>query len=94
MVFGNFCTVLLYHAELKLFRVNLLPGYIGIDVFVISGYLIGKIVLRELRTRHPSHFWVSISESSTHTTNSCCCYDDDDTLCLDLSNSTRFAGIL
>lgn len=39
--------VILYHAEFKVFR----GGFLGVDVFfVISGYLITSIILRELQT--------------------------------------------
>lgn len=42
--------VIFYHAELSLFGSNFLPGgFIGVDIFfVISGYLITSLILKEL----------------------------------------------
>ena len=42
--------VVIYHAGFELFGAKLLPGgFLGVDVFfVISGYLIGAIVLKEI----------------------------------------------
>ena len=42
--------VVVYHAQLTISGVSLLPGgFVGVDVFfVISGYLITSIILREL----------------------------------------------
>jgi peptidoglycan/LPS O-acetylase OafA/YrhL len=44
--------VIFYHAELSLFGSNFLPGgFIGVDIFfVISGYLITSLILKELFT--------------------------------------------
>lgn len=46
-------SVLLYHADLKVAGKGLLPGgFLGVDVFfVISGYLIAALLLKELQAR-------------------------------------------
>ena len=43
-------SVVLYHAQFTLFSKKILPGgFIGVDIFfVISGYLITSIILKEL----------------------------------------------
>ena len=38
--------VIFYHAGFDLFR----GGFVGVDVFVISGYLITSIIMEELQT--------------------------------------------
>ena len=49
--------VILYHAEISLFNFQLFKGgFIGVDIFfVISGYLITSIILKELSTTDHSH---------------------------------------
>lgn len=46
-------SVILYHAQMVLFGIDWFEGgYIGVDIFfVISGYLITRIILSELQTR-------------------------------------------
>lgn len=41
--------IIIYHANLYFYDLKIFPGgYIGVDVFfVISGYLIGKILINE-----------------------------------------------
>ena len=43
--------VIFYHAELEVFNQSLFTGgFLGVDIFfVISGYLISKIILNEVR---------------------------------------------
>lgn len=43
-------SVIIYHAKITIFGEELLPGgYLGVDIFfIISGYLISKIILNEL----------------------------------------------
>ena len=44
--------VILYHANIHILNNKLLPGgFLGVDIFfVISGYLISKIILNEIET--------------------------------------------
>ena len=50
--------VIIYHARLNFNGYNLLQGgFIGVDIFfVISGYLIGSIILKELITKNTFSF--------------------------------------
>ena len=42
-------SVLIYHSNLSIFEVQLSGGYLGVDIFfVISGYLISKMIFKEL----------------------------------------------
>ena len=49
---GIVVAVILYHAQIKIFDLQPFKGgFIGVDIFfVISGYLITSIILRELET--------------------------------------------
>ena len=41
--------VILYHAQIKIFgHQTFKGGFIGVDIFVISGYLITSIILKEV----------------------------------------------
>jgi len=44
-------SVIFYHAKLSIYNINIFPGgFIGVDIFfVISGYLIAKIIFSELK---------------------------------------------
>ena len=42
-------SVLFYHSNFSFFGVELSGGYLGVDIFfVISGYLISKMIFKEL----------------------------------------------
>ena len=45
--------VIIYHLEIKFFNLSFLPGgFLGVDIFfIISGYLICRIILQELKIR-------------------------------------------
>lgn len=49
--------VVIYHAQFQIFGGNLLPGgYLGVDIFfVISGYLITGILVREMDSSNFSY---------------------------------------
>lgn len=50
--------VIIYHAKINLFGYQLFPGgYLGVDIFfVISGYLITSIILKELHYKKSFSF--------------------------------------
>lgn len=52
------CSVILYHSNIEILNFELLKGgYLGVDIFfVISGYLITSIILRELKTTNQFSF--------------------------------------
>ena len=44
-------SVIIYHTNLSFFNIKLTGGYLGVDIFfIISGYLISKILLNEYST--------------------------------------------
>ena len=50
--------VIFYHSDSELFDLNFFPGgFIGVDIFfVISGYLITSLILKELKTTNNFSF--------------------------------------
>ena len=52
--------VIFYHSEAELFDLNFFPGgFIGVDIFfVISGYLITSLILKELSLKNSFSFLI------------------------------------
>ena len=50
-------SVILFHSQVNIFGTNLAGGYLGVDIFfVISGYLITKLILNEIKTNKSFSF--------------------------------------
>ena len=57
--------VILYHTQISINGFKIFNGgYIGVDIFVISGYLITSIILKELYTT--GNFLLKIFESEEY----------------------------
>ena len=50
-------SVILFHAHIEIFNISFAGGYFGVDIFfVISGYLITKLIVNELKKENSFNF--------------------------------------